>query len=129
MVTNNFENKNFMQLMGRLNVHLKCLDFFSFKFWEGRRIFFHFSFVPNMFPSSSQYVSHVLNVFHKGVPNNTLFYSHMFYPKSSPSHLYRWAKGGGFLSFFLCSRHVPCKFPMGSHQVFNMFPRFPMCSQ
>ncbi len=29
-------------------------------------------------------------------------------------------------SFFLC--HFPFKFLMGSHQVLNMFPRFPMCS-
>jgi hypothetical protein len=36
--------------------------------------------------------------------------------------------GDGFFSFFLCSQHVPFKFPMGSHQVLNMFPRFPMCS-
>ncbi len=28
---------------------------------------------------------------------------------------------------FLCSQHVPCKFPVGSHQVSNMLPRFPMC--
>jgi hypothetical protein len=33
-----------------------------------------------------------------------------------------------FFSFFLCSQHVPFKFPMGSHQVLNMFSRFPMCS-
>jgi len=31
-------------------------------------------------------------------------------------------------SFCLCSQNVPFKFPMGSHQVLNMFPRFPMCS-
>jgi hypothetical protein len=29
---------------------------------------------------------------------------------------------------FLCSQHVPFKFPMGYHQVPNMFPIFPMCS-
>jgi hypothetical protein len=29
---------------------------------------------------------------------------------------------------FLCSQHVPFNFPMGSHQVPNMLPRFPMCS-
>jgi hypothetical protein len=55
MVTNSFGNKNFMQPIGRLSMHSKCLDFFSFKFWGGgeggRRIFFHFSFVPNIFPS------------------------------------------------------------------------------
>ncbi len=36
--------------------------------------------------------------------------------------------GGGVFSFFLCSQHVPCKFWMGSHQILNMFPGFPMCS-
>jgi hypothetical protein len=33
--------------------------------------------------------------------------------------------GGGFFSFFLCSQHVPFKFPMGSQQiplVPNVFP-------
>ncbi len=30
---------------------------------------------------------------------------------------------------FLCSQHAPFKFPVGSHQVPNMLPRFPMCSQ
>ncbi len=29
--------------------------------------------------------------------------------------------GGRFLLFFLCSQHVPFKFPMGSHQVPNVF--------
>jgi len=29
---------------------------------------------------------------------------------------------------FLCSQHVPFKFPMGYHQVPNMLPRFPICS-
>ncbi len=44
---NNFGNRNFMQPMGRFNMHLKCFDFF-FKSLGGR--FFHLSFVPNMFP-------------------------------------------------------------------------------
>jgi hypothetical protein len=30
--------------------------------------------------------------------------------------------------FSLCSQHVAFKFSMDSHQVPNMFPRFPMCS-
>jgi hypothetical protein len=29
----------------------------------------------------------------KGVPNNTTLLSHVVCPKSSPSHLLRWAKG------------------------------------
>ncbi len=41
--------------------------------------------------------------------------------------------GGGegkiFFSFFVCSQHVPFKFPMGSHQVHNNFPRFPIAPQ
>ncbi len=45
--------------MGRLSMHSKCLDFLSFKFffgagWGGGGKIF--SFVPNMFPSSSQWV-------------------------------------------------------------------------
>jgi hypothetical protein len=37
MVTNRLEKRNFMQPMGRLNMHSKCLDIyiFSFKFWVG----------------------------------------------------------------------------------------------
>jgi hypothetical protein len=60
---NNFGNRNFMQPMGRLNLH-------SFKFGVGVWVwggFFHFSLVPNDFPSGSQYVPWVLNVFPKGV--------------------------------------------------------------
>jgi hypothetical protein len=34
----------------------------------------------------------------------------------------------GEIFIFLCSQHVPFKFPMGSHQVPKMFPKFPMCS-
>jgi len=32
------------------------------------------------------------------------------------------------LWFPMCSHYVPFKFPKGSHQVLNMFPKFPMCS-
>ncbi len=34
--------------------------------------------------------------------------------------------GEDFFSFSLCSQHVPFKLPMGSYQVPNMFPRFPI---
>jgi len=35
--------------------------------------------------------------------------------------------GWGFFSFFLCPQYVPFKFSMGSHQVFNVFPKgFPI---
>jgi hypothetical protein len=63
---------------------------------EGR-VFFHFPFVPNMFPSSSQWVPIKFPICSLGsqcVPQGCS-QSHMFCPKSSPSHLYRWAKGGG----------------------------------
>jgi hypothetical protein len=63
MVTNNFENRNCMQPMGKLSMHSKCLDFSSFKLegggGGGERIFFsyaqHVPFqVPNGFPSVPQ---------------------------------------------------------------------------
>jgi hypothetical protein len=65
MVTYSFGNRNFMQPMGRLSMHSKCLVFFLLSFgwvvgWVsgggGAEEFFHFSSVPNMFPSSFQCV-------------------------------------------------------------------------
>ncbi len=53
LVTNSFGNTNFMQSMGRLSMHSKCLEFiFLLSLGEGGlwRIFFIFS----LFPSSSQ---------------------------------------------------------------------------
>jgi len=67
MVTNSFGNRNFMQPMGRLSMHSKCLDFiFLFKFWlvgggGGRGIFSYFP----LFPKCSHQVP---NGFHQ-VPN------------------------------------------------------------
>ncbi len=54
--------------MGRLSMHSKCLDFFSFKFWVGvAEDFFSFflcsQYVPNGFQSGSQYVPKAPNVF------------------------------------------------------------------
>ncbi len=72
MVTNSFRNKNFMQPMGRLSMHSKCLDFFLLSLpggeGGGKEDFFLFSFVPNMFPLSSQCAP---IRFPKGVPNST----------------------------------------------------------
>ncbi len=45
-----------MQTMGKLSIHSKCLDFFPLSFREGGGGCFPFSFVPNMFPSNSQWV-------------------------------------------------------------------------
>ncbi len=59
MVTNNFGNRNFMQPMGMLTMHSKCLDFIFFLNFGGRGEgggFFLFSFVPITFPSSSHWV-------------------------------------------------------------------------
>jgi hypothetical protein len=43
----------------------------------------------------SYVVPQVPNVLPKGVPNNTWLQTHVFWPKSSPFHLYRCAKRGG----------------------------------
>ncbi len=67
MVTNSFGNRNFMQPIGRLSMHSKCLDLFSLKFGvgggvgRGEFVFFHLFptcslQVPNGFSSSSQHV-------------------------------------------------------------------------
>jgi hypothetical protein len=64
MVTNSFGNRNFMQPMGRLSMHSKCLDFFFLLSFgkgfggvgRGEEDFFHFSFVLNMFLPNSQSV-------------------------------------------------------------------------
>jgi hypothetical protein len=49
MVTNSFGNRNFMQPMGRLGMHSKCIDLFSFKFWVGGwDDFFHLSTVEGL---------------------------------------------------------------------------------
>jgi hypothetical protein len=60
-VTNSFGNRHFMQRMGRLNMHSKCLALFSFKFWvwgKGRIFsFFHCSqHVPLKFSMGSHQV-------------------------------------------------------------------------
>jgi hypothetical protein len=55
MVTNSFGNRNFMQSMGRLSMHSKCLDLFFFELGGG--IFFIFSqHVPFKFSMGSQCV-------------------------------------------------------------------------
>jgi hypothetical protein len=86
--TNGFGNRNFMQPMGRLSLHSKCRDFFSFKFWVVVGEDF-LSFFP-LFPICSLQVP---NLFPKGVPNSTSFFGQMFCPKSSPSHLYIGPRG------------------------------------
>ncbi len=71
-----------VQPMGRLSKHSKCLD--------GGRTSFHFFFVPNMFPSSSQWVPIRLPICSLGSQCISLgcSQSHMFCPKSSLSHTY-----------------------------------------
>jgi len=58
-MTNSFGNRNFMQPMGGLRMHSKCLDFFSLKFFVGGGFFNFFLCshrVPFMFPMGSQMV-------------------------------------------------------------------------
>jgi len=95
-----------MQAMGRFSMHSKCVDFFLLSF-GGPRIFFHFSFVPNMFLSSSQYAPWVPNVFPKGFPNSTRFNPTCF--AQSPLLLtYIGGQKGE-----ACSIQVPNVFPKG----------------
>jgi hypothetical protein len=67
MVINSFGNRNFMQPMGRLSMHSKCLGFFSFKFWVGEEDFFSFFLcslqVPNEFSICSQRVFSIAPLF------------------------------------------------------------------
>jgi hypothetical protein len=67
MVTDSFGMRNFMQRMGWLTMHPDGPSFFPF---VGGVEGVFFSFVPNMFPSSSQ-------VFPEGIPNSTSILSHM----------------------------------------------------
>ncbi len=53
MVRNSFGNRNFMQPIGRVSMHSKCLDFYfllNFGWGGGGEDFFHFSFVPKFLP-------------------------------------------------------------------------------
>jgi hypothetical protein len=73
MVTNSFAKTNFMQPMGRLSVHSKCLDFFPFKFWGGGgEDFFHFlggsQHVPFQVPMGSQQVPNVFPIAPRLIP-------------------------------------------------------------
>jgi hypothetical protein len=59
MVTYSFGNRNFMQPMGRLSMHSKCLVFFPFKFWVVGGRFFSFFL---LFPTCSLQVSNVFPI-------------------------------------------------------------------
>jgi hypothetical protein len=79
LVTNSLGKINFMQPMGRLKV--PC--FFSYKVFgavRGKKDFFHFSLVPNVFPLSSQWVP---NMF----PKFPMCASHVFHSTSLLSHI------------------------------------------
>jgi hypothetical protein len=81
-------NRNFMQPMGRLSMHSKCLDLFSFKFWVVGRgggdggLFFIFPWFPMCFQCVPQHVLY-----------STSLLSHMIWQMLSSFHLYRGAKG------------------------------------
>jgi hypothetical protein len=75
MVRNGFVNRNVMQPMGRLSMHSKCLDLFSFEFWVAglRGGFFSFFLCSQHVPFKFSMSSHqVLNMFLKDVPNTSL---------------------------------------------------------
>ncbi len=87
-----------------------ALIFFLLSFgWGWVRNFIIFPLFPiyslqvsNGFQSGSQYVPFKFPICSQGsqcVPNINSLESHMFCPMSSPSHLYRGAKGGGNPSF------------------------------
>jgi len=65
LLVTNFGNRNFM---GRLSMHSKCLDFFFQVLGGGGEDFFHFSFVPIMFPLGSQCVPQECSMFAKLCP-------------------------------------------------------------
>lgn len=48
--------------------------------------------IPKKVPMSSNLVLQIFNVLPKDITNNPWFETHVFWPKSSPSHLYRWTK-------------------------------------
>jgi hypothetical protein len=64
MAMNSFENRNFMEPMGMPKHAFKVPCFFFLLSFVGGKIFFHFSLVPSVFPSSSS--SHqIFNMFLK----------------------------------------------------------------
>jgi hypothetical protein len=93
------------------SMHSKSFDFFSFKSWvEGvGEVFFHFSFVPSMFPLSAQWVPkfpmcYFPRVFQVAPCFSPIYFaqspkwvlqllSHMPWKLVSSFHLYRGAKG------------------------------------
>ncbi len=99
------------------------------------------SFVPNMFPSSSQWVPNMFPLGSQHVPFKFPLGSYRvpnMFPSSSQWVPIKFPTCSlqvpiGFLS---SSQHVPFKFPLGSYQVPNMFPsssqwvliRFSTCS-
>ncbi len=100
MVINSFENRNCMEQMGRCNTHSKAPNnFFGDWGWGGEIFFFGVptcsDHIPKKVPMSSNLVLQIFNVLPKDITNNPWFETHVFWPKSSPSHLYRWAKRGG----------------------------------
>ncbi len=73
MVTNSFENRDFMQPMKRLNIHSRVrvlTTFFSFDFLRGGSGDSLFFIVPIKFPSGSPIVPQDINQLHLNfIPN------------------------------------------------------------
>jgi hypothetical protein len=87
MLTNNFENKNIMQLMGRFTCAHNGLYFFILGAGE---IIFGF-LVPNLFLTCSHHIPLRFlrsEVVLEDIPNRTSILSHMVCPKFN-SHVYK----------------------------------------
>jgi hypothetical protein len=65
-----FGNRNFMQSMGRLSMHSKCIDLFLLS-WEVGFFSFCSQHVPFKFPMGSQYIPMFPMCSLKGLPNST----------------------------------------------------------
>ncbi len=136
MVTNRFENGNFMQPMGRLSMQSWWALVFSF--WGGGGLcvlggVVFFVFLPCSITAPA------ISLGQKWWPTVT---------KNTCSQWVGWSMHSRCLDFFsfkfwvgvrggfffifplfpICSLYVPFKSPMASHQVPNMFFKFPMCS-
>jgi len=107
-VMNSFGKRNTCSQWEGPSMHSRHLAFIPFKFFgegeRGKRIFFHFSLVPNVFPlcsfqllngfsSGSQYVPQVLNMFPNMSSTAPQFYPICFGKCCPPFTYIMWAKG------------------------------------
>jgi len=122
MVTNSFENRNFMQPMGSPSMHSWWA--LIFPFWGSvgvGRVFFFFDLpcsqcVPNMFSSCSLEVPQVPKLFHNAFPVASQFYP-IWFAQSSTLIYINWE--GRLLRihlFLFCNWGSKEVLPLGSAQ-------------